>query len=81
MSTRFPKCRPIGKTSCVMRRSIQGEHEDWDFAYGEFTHTVDNAKKVLYTDPAKRSEVQQIAMTNAVLGSCGNLFPKQYCEV
>jgi hypothetical protein len=58
----------------------KGEHEDWDFAYGEFTHTVDNAKKVLYTDPAKRSEVQQIAMTNTVLGSCGNLFPKPYCE-
>ena len=58
----------------------KGEHEDWDFAYGEFTHTVDNAKKVLYTDPAKRSEVQQVAMTNAVLGSCGNLFPKPYCE-
>ncbi len=43
-----------------------GEHEDWDFAYGEFTHTVDNAKKVLFLDPAKRSEVQQVAMTDTV---------------
>ena len=58
----------------------KGEHEDWDFAYGEFTHTVDNAKKVLYLDPAKRSEVQQLAMTDAVIGSCGNLFPKDDCE-
>src|SRR5205807_5534528 len=33
-----------------------GHHEDWDFAYGEFTHTVDNARKVLFLDPAKRSE-------------------------
>ena len=48
----------------------KGEHEDWDFAYGEFTHTVDNAKKVLYLDPAKRSEVQQLAMTDAVIGPC-----------
>jgi mono/diheme cytochrome c family protein len=58
----------------------KGEHEDWDFAYGEFTHTVDNAVKVLYLDPARRSEVQQIAMTNALLGSCGNLYPKEYCD-
>src|SRR5262249_15161084 len=33
-----------------------GEHEDWTFAYGEFTHTVDNARKVLFLDHAKRSE-------------------------
>ena len=58
----------------------KGEHEDWDFAYGEFTHTVDNAKKVLYTDPARRSEVQRTAMTDTLIGSCGNLFPKTYCE-
>jgi mono/diheme cytochrome c family protein len=56
-----------------------GEHEDWDFAYGELTHTVDNAKKVLFLDPAKRSEVQRTAMTETMLGSCGNLFPKDYC--
>jgi len=56
------------------------EHDDWIFAYGEFTHTVDNAKKVLFTDPAKRSEVQQNAMLDVFLGSCGNLFPKQYCK-
>jgi mono/diheme cytochrome c family protein len=57
----------------------KGEHEDWDFAYGEFTHTVDNARKVLFLDPAKRSEVEQLAMTDALLSSCGNLFPKDYC--
>ena len=56
-----------------------GEHQDWDFAYGEFTHTVDNAKKVLFLDPAKRSEVQRNAMTDTVIGSCGNLFPKDFC--
>ena len=39
-----------------------GHHEDWDFAYGEVTHTVDNARKVLFLDPAKRSEVQQTAL-------------------
>lgn len=58
----------------------KGEHEDWDFAYGEFTHTVDNAAKVLFLDPAKRSEVQQVAITDVLIASCGNLFPKDYCE-
>ena len=56
-----------------------GEHDDWDFAYGEFTHTVDNAKKVLFMDPAKRSELERTAITDTLLGSCGNLFPKDYC--
>ena len=27
------------------------EHDDWTFAYGAFTHMVDNAKKMLYTRP------------------------------
>ncbi|HEX3745647.1 MAG TPA: PSD1 and planctomycete cytochrome C domain-containing protein [Bryobacteraceae bacterium] len=58
----------------------KGEHEDWDFAYGEFTHTVDNAHMVLYLDPAKRSEVQRQAMTDTLISSCGNLFPKDYCN-
>ena len=57
-----------------------GNHEDWDFAYGEFTHIVDNARKVLFLDPAKRSEVQQIAMLDVFIGSCGNLFPKEFCD-
>jgi mono/diheme cytochrome c family protein len=57
----------------------KGEHEDWDFAYGEFTHTVDNAAKVLFLEPTKRSEVQQLAVTDVFLSSCGNLFPKDYC--
>ena len=57
-----------------------GHHEDWDFAYGEFTHTVDNAKKVLFLDPAKRSEVQQNAILDVFLGSCGNLYPKEHCD-
>ncbi len=55
------------------------EHDDWTFAYGEFTHNIDNAKKVLYTDPAKRREIVQNAMVDYFIGSCGNLFPKQYC--
>ena len=56
-----------------------GEHDDWDFAYGELTHTVDSGKKVLFLDPAKRSEVQRVAMTDTFISSCGNLFPKDYC--
>jgi hypothetical protein len=56
-----------------------GEHDDWTFAYGEFTHTVDNARKVLFLDPARRSEVQANAITDVFLGSCGNLFPKKRC--
>jgi hypothetical protein len=57
-----------------------GTHDDWDFAYGEVTHTVDNARKVLFLDPAKRSEVQQNAMLDVFLGSCGNLYGKEHCE-
>ncbi|HEY1495927.1 MAG TPA: DUF1553 domain-containing protein, partial [Candidatus Solibacter sp.] len=57
-----------------------GHHEDWDFAYGEFTHTVDNAKKVLFLDPAKRTEVQRNALLDVFLGSCGNLYPKEHCD-
>ena len=30
-----------------------GEHDDWSFAYGEFTHNVDNARKVLFMDRAQ----------------------------
>jgi mono/diheme cytochrome c family protein len=56
-----------------------GEHDDWDFAYGELTHTVDNGKKVLFLDAGKRSEVQRVAMTDTFISSCGNLFPKDYC--
>ena len=56
-----------------------GQHQDWDFAYGEFTHTVDNARKVLFLDPAKRTELQRNAMTDTAIGSCGNLFPKDFC--
>jgi mono/diheme cytochrome c family protein len=57
-----------------------GHHEDWDFAYGEFTHTVDNARKVLFLDPAKRSEIQQNAILDVFFGSCGNLYPKEHCD-
>lgn len=56
-----------------------GTHQDWDFAYGELTHTVDNARKVLFLDPARRTELQQTAMTDTLLGSCGNLLPKDFC--
>ncbi|HWC97062.1 MAG TPA: PSD1 and planctomycete cytochrome C domain-containing protein [Candidatus Sulfopaludibacter sp.] len=57
-----------------------GQLQDADFAYGEFTHTVDNARKVLFMDPAKRSEVQTTAMTDVFIGSCGNAYPKDYCN-
>jgi cytochrome c5 len=56
-----------------------GEHDDWSFAYGEFTHNVDNARKVLFLDAAKRTEMQQNQMVDVFLGSCGNLYPKQHC--
>jgi len=55
------------------------EHDDWSFAYGEFTHNIDSAKKVLFKDPATRTELQQNAMIDYFISSCGNLFPKQYC--
>ena len=57
-----------------------GTHDDWDFAYSEFTHAVDNGRKVLFLDPAKRSEVQQNAMLDVFVGSCGNLYPKEHCQ-
>jgi len=47
-----------------------GEHDDWTFAYGEYTHMVDNARKVLFLDPAKRSEVQSTALTDYFIRSC-----------
>ncbi len=56
-----------------------GEHDDWTFAYGEFTHNVDNARKVLFKPWNERSEWQQNQMTDYFLSSCGNLYPKQHC--
>ena len=56
-----------------------GEHDDWTFAYGEFTHTVDNARKVLFKPWAERSEWQQNQMTESFLASCGAVYPKQHC--
>ncbi|HXB74194.1 MAG TPA: PSD1 and planctomycete cytochrome C domain-containing protein [Candidatus Acidoferrales bacterium] len=57
-----------------------GHKEESDFSYGEFTHTVDNARKVLFLDPAKRSEVQQVEMLDRFIGSCGSMYPKEYCD-
>jgi hypothetical protein len=57
-----------------------GEHQDWDFAYGEFTHNVDSGKKVLFTDWSKRTEVQQYAMTDLFLVACHQAYPKDYCD-
>jgi len=57
-----------------------GHREESDFSYGEFTHNVDNAKKVLFLDPVKRSEVQQGQITDYFIGSCGSMYPKEYCE-
>jgi hypothetical protein len=47
-----------------------GEHDDWTFAYGEFTHMVDNARKVLFLDPSKRSEIQSNAITDYFIRGC-----------
>jgi len=57
-----------------------GEHQDWDFAYGEFTHNIDSAKKVLFMDPAKRSELLQFLMTDYFLVACHQAYPKNYCD-
>jgi len=57
-----------------------GHNEEADFSYGEFTHTVDNARKVLFLDPARRSEVQQVEMLDRFIGSCGSMYPKEYCD-
>jgi len=55
------------------------EHDDWIFAYGEFTHNIDNAKKVLFTDPANRTELQRTALTDYFISACGTVYPKPYC--
>src|SRR5450432_1482076 len=57
-----------------------GHKEESDFSYGEFTHTVDNAREVLFLDPARRSEVQQAEMLDRFIGSCGSMYPKEYCD-
>ena len=57
-----------------------GEHQDWDFACGEFTHHIDSAKKVLFLDAAKRSESQRFQMTDYFLAACRNMFAKDYCD-
>ena len=57
-----------------------GEHDDWSFAYGEFTHNIDSAKKVLFLDRARRTELQERAMLDYFLSACGNLYPKQHCK-
>jgi len=57
-----------------------GHNEEADFSYGEFTHTVDNARKVLFLDPEKRSEVQKVEMLDRFIGSCGSMYPKEYCD-
>jgi hypothetical protein len=77
---RIPEAQADYESKLREAATNPGHHEDWDFAYGEFTHTVDNARKVLFTDPAKRSEVQQTAMLDVFLGSCGNLYPKEHCD-
>ena len=77
-NTRSPKTWPIGNAKLREAALHPGKHDDWDFAYGEFTHTVDNAPKVLFLDPAKRTEVQQTADDSTYfLSSCGNLYPKR----
>src|SRR5262249_2648676 len=40
----------------------------------------DSGKKVLFTDWAKRSEVQQSAMTDLFLVACRQAYPKDYCD-
>ena len=55
------------------------EHDDWIFAYGEFTHNIDNARKVLFLPPEKRTGEQQAALIDYFLSSCGNLYPKAHC--
>ena len=64
-STRFPEAQADWEEQAARARScIQGKHEDWDFAYGEFTHHGGQREEgAVHCDPAKRSEVQQNALT------------------
>jgi hypothetical protein len=57
-----------------------GEHDDWTFAYGEFTHMVDSARKVLFLDAAQRTEVQSMAMTDYFVRSCRSAMGAE-CDV
>ena len=52
-STRSPRTQADWEAKLRDAALHPGEHDDWDFAYGEFTHTVDNARKVLFLDPAQ----------------------------
>jgi hypothetical protein len=56
-----------------------GEHDDWAFAYNAFTKMVDNATKVLFLDPGRRSEVQRVAVTDYFIGNCGSAMATE-CE-
>ena len=57
-----------------------GQHEEWDFAYGEFRHTVDNAKKVLFKEPSQRTELEETSMELTFLRSCSNAFSRVFCD-
>jgi len=41
---------------------------------------VDIARKVLFMDPAVRTEVQQNQMLDYFMSACGNLYPKEHCD-
>ena len=77
---RVPENEADWETKLRYAQQHPTEHDDWTFAYGEFTHNIDNAKKVLYMAPEKRSEVQQNALIDYFLAACGNLYPKTHCD-
>jgi hypothetical protein len=77
---RIPEAQAEWEKKLRQAALTPGHNEEADFSYGEFTHTVDNARKVLFLDTAKRSEVQQVEMLDRFIGSCGSMYPKEYCD-
>jgi hypothetical protein len=61
-----------------VKRAVEhpGEDIEWDFIVTEFRASNDNATKMLYVDPAKRTRQQQMRMTAASLRNMGPDVPK-----
>jgi hypothetical protein len=51
-----------------------GEKDDWTFHYNGFTHLVDSARKVLFTEWPKRTELQTVIMQDEFLRGCKALM-------
>ena len=79
-STGSPRCRADWESKLRDATLHPGEHDDWDYAYGEFTHDVDNAQKVLLMDPREAQRGRsRTAIIDYFLSSCGSLYPEAAC--